>query len=85
MTDTTDMQGKTVLITGGTSGVGQVSARELARRGARIALIGRDRTRTDSELEALAPIAPGIAHKQPDGLRVLRHLQHMRKDEELVP
>ena len=62
MTDTTDMQGKTVLITGGTSGVGQVSARELARRGARIILIGRDRSRTDSELEALAAIAPGIAH-----------------------
>lgn len=62
MTDTTDMQGKTVLITGGTSGVGQVSARELARRGARIVLIGRDRSRTDSELEALAAIAPGIAH-----------------------
>ena len=62
MTDATDMQGKTALITGGTSGVGQVSARELARRGARIVLIGRDRSRTDSELEALAAIAPGIAH-----------------------
>ena len=62
MTDTADMQGKTVLITGGTSGVGQVSARELARRGARIVLIGRDRSRTDSELGALAAIAPGIAH-----------------------
>ena len=62
MTDTTSMQGKTVLITGGTSGVGQVSARELARRGARIILIGRDRSRTDSELGALVEIAPGIAH-----------------------
>lgn len=62
MSDTTDMQGKTVLITGGTSGVGQVSARELARRGARIALISRDRSRVVSELEALSVIAPGIAH-----------------------
>jgi NAD(P)-dependent dehydrogenase (short-subunit alcohol dehydrogenase family) len=62
MTDTTDMQGKTVLITGGTSGVGQVSARELARRGARIVLIARDRSRTDSELEALEAIAPGRGH-----------------------
>jgi retinol dehydrogenase-14 len=62
MTNTSDMHGKTVLITGGTSGVGQVSARALARRGARIALIGRDRSRTDSELESLSAITPGIAH-----------------------
>ena len=49
MTDTTDMQGKTVLITGGSSGVGLVSARELARPGARIDPTDRDRSRTNSE------------------------------------
>jgi retinol dehydrogenase-14 len=40
-----DMSGKTVLITGGTSGIGERSAAALARRGARVILTGRDATR----------------------------------------
>jgi NAD(P)-dependent dehydrogenase (short-subunit alcohol dehydrogenase family) len=49
MQDTqTRMDGKTVLITGATSGIGLVSARALAARGAHVALVGRDRIRTQS-------------------------------------
>ena len=34
------MQGKTVVITGGTSGIGEVAAVALAKMGARIVLVG---------------------------------------------
>jgi NADP-dependent 3-hydroxy acid dehydrogenase YdfG len=38
------MRGKTVVITGGTSGVGEVAAEKLAQMGARIVLVARDKT-----------------------------------------
>lgn len=40
------MQGKTVLVTGATRGIGQVTAQELARRGAHVVIMGRDADRT---------------------------------------
>lgn len=48
------MQGKTVVITGGTSGIGEVAAVALARQGARIVLIARDPERADATLKRLA-------------------------------
>jgi NAD(P)-dependent dehydrogenase (short-subunit alcohol dehydrogenase family) len=56
------MRGKTVVITGGTSGIGEVAAVTLARMGARIVLIARDKTRTDATLARLREYTPGIAH-----------------------
>jgi retinol dehydrogenase 14 len=41
------MVGKTVLITGATSGIGRATALGLARMGAHLAIIGRDRGRTE--------------------------------------
>jgi len=38
----TSMQGKIVLITGATSGIGLVTARELARKGANLTIVGRN-------------------------------------------
>ena len=35
------MQGKVCLVTGATSGIGQVTATELARRGAHVVIVGR--------------------------------------------
>jgi NAD(P)-dependent dehydrogenase (short-subunit alcohol dehydrogenase family) len=56
------MKGKTVVITGGTSGIGQVAAEALAKMGARIILIARDKARTDATLAILSRVGPGIAH-----------------------
>jgi retinol dehydrogenase 12 len=56
------MKGKTVVITGGTSGIGQVAAVALAKMGARIVLVARDRSRADATLARLGDISPDIAH-----------------------
>lgn len=59
------MAGKACLVTGATSGIGRVVAIELARRGARVALAGRDRARgeaTLAELRAAVPAADATLH-----------------------
>jgi NAD(P)-dependent dehydrogenase (short-subunit alcohol dehydrogenase family) len=56
------MQGKVVVITGGTSGIGQVAAEELASMGARIVLVARDRARGQASLQRLRELAPAAAH-----------------------
>ena len=48
------MQGKTVVVTGATSGIGEVAAIELARRGARIVFIARNPLRRDTTLTRLS-------------------------------
>ena len=53
------MEGKTVVITGGTSGVGHAAAVELAGLGARIVLIARDAERAGS---TLAELGKNVAH-----------------------
>ena len=56
------MQGKTVVITGATSGIGEVAAYSLAQQGARIVLIARDRARGEATMKRLESIAPGRNH-----------------------
>ena len=51
------MQGKTVVITGATSGIGEVAAQRLAQRGARIVMIARDESRAQAALARLAATA----------------------------
>jgi NAD(P)-dependent dehydrogenase (short-subunit alcohol dehydrogenase family) len=43
---TWDVKGKTILVTGATSGIGLEASVELARRGARLVLVGRDPEKT---------------------------------------
>jgi NAD(P)-dependent dehydrogenase (short-subunit alcohol dehydrogenase family) len=47
------MQGKTIVITGGTSGIGEVAAIRLAEQGARIVLVARDKVRANATLVKL--------------------------------
>jgi NAD(P)-dependent dehydrogenase (short-subunit alcohol dehydrogenase family) len=54
--------GKTIVITGGTSGIGQVAAEALAGMGARIVLIARDPARGEMALTRLRAKGPGTAH-----------------------
>jgi NAD(P)-dependent dehydrogenase (short-subunit alcohol dehydrogenase family) len=58
----TDMKGKVVVITGATSGIGQVAAEELAGMRARIVQIARDKDRGETAIGRLRSRAPGIAH-----------------------
>jgi NAD(P)-dependent dehydrogenase (short-subunit alcohol dehydrogenase family) len=56
------MRGKTVVITGATSGIGQVAAEQLAAMGARLVLVARDKTRGEAALARLRNLKPGVAH-----------------------
>jgi len=56
------MQGKTVVVTGGTSGIGEVAALRLAEKGARIVLIARDPARTAATLAKLKNANPSAMH-----------------------
>lgn len=51
-----DLEGRVVLITGANTGIGRVTARELARRGAKMWLAGRSRERTQAALDEVAQV-----------------------------
>jgi NAD(P)-dependent dehydrogenase (short-subunit alcohol dehydrogenase family) len=57
------LEGKVCVITGATSGIGEVAAVELARQGARLVLIARDQARGEATLARLREIAPAAAHR----------------------
>jgi NAD(P)-dependent dehydrogenase (short-subunit alcohol dehydrogenase family) len=56
------MRGKTFVITGATSGIGEAAAEKLAQMGARIVLVARDRSRGEGALRRLRKQTPGLAH-----------------------
>jgi NAD(P)-dependent dehydrogenase (short-subunit alcohol dehydrogenase family) len=56
------MQGKVVVITGATSGIGQIAAERLAGMGARMVLVARDKTRGEAALARLRAINPAANH-----------------------
>jgi NAD(P)-dependent dehydrogenase (short-subunit alcohol dehydrogenase family) len=56
------LQGKTAVITGGTSGIGEIAAERLAQMVARIVLIARSKSRGKVTLARLHENAPDLAH-----------------------
>ena len=56
------MKGKVVIITGATSGIGEVAAQRLAGMGARIVLVARDAARGQKTLTRLPSIGSGSPH-----------------------
>jgi len=52
------MAGKTCLITGATAGIGEVAAREIAGLGARLIIVGRDRSRCQTSIERIRAAHP---------------------------
>jgi retinol dehydrogenase 14 len=53
MTSRDLMQDKTVLVTGGTGGIGRATAQGLLQLGAQVGIVGRDSTRAESAAEAI--------------------------------
>lgn len=50
---THDLEGKVILITGATHGIGKAAAMDFARRGATLTLVGRNREKTEQVLAEL--------------------------------
>jgi len=57
MTHSADMNGKTILITGGTGGIGRAAAIGLSSMGARVGITGRDRGRAEAAAAAISQAA----------------------------
>ncbi len=68
---------KVVVITGATSGIGEVAADRLAAKGARIVFVARDSVRGEETLKHLHAIAPGFAHRA--YYADLSRLSHMKR------
>ena len=56
-----DLSGKTALVTGSTRGIGRAVAQALADAGARVAVVGRDKSKADAVAAEIGKGAEGFA------------------------
>src|SRR4051812_49827129 len=54
------LDGKTALVTGGTSGIGLAAAQRFAEEGAHVFVTGRDQSRLDEAVAAIGASATGV-------------------------
>ena len=57
------MTGRTVLVTGGSGGIGKATALGLATMGAHLAITGRDRGRTEDAAHENGAVRPSTARR----------------------
>jgi NAD(P)-dependent dehydrogenase (short-subunit alcohol dehydrogenase family) len=57
------MQGKTIVATGATSGIGEAAVVALAGMGARLVIVARDEARGKATMQKLEAKAPGLGHR----------------------
>jgi retinol dehydrogenase 14 len=69
------MAGKTVLVTGGTGGIGKATAAGVARLGARVGIVGRDRRRAEA--------AAGDIRRESEGSQVDLFVAHLSSQAEV--
>lgn len=75
------MDGKIVLVTGATNGIGRITARELAQRGATVVIVGRDVSRTQRVAEEIKKQAPnGIVHTLLADLSSQAQVRHLASE-----
>ena len=58
MSNNHEMTDKLVLVTGATGGIGYIAARELARKGARVVIVGRNPQKTAAAVEQIKAAWP---------------------------
>jgi NAD(P)-dependent dehydrogenase (short-subunit alcohol dehydrogenase family) len=72
-----DMKGKTALVTGSTSGLGEVVARRLGKMGATVIVHGLDETRGRAIAAEITAAGPGRATYQPGDLASLEEVRRL--------
>ncbi|OLN85423.1 putative oxidoreductase C736.13-like protein 8 [Colletotrichum chlorophyti] len=79
LTDMPNVEGKVVVVTGGTAGIGTSTVKYLALRGAKVYFTARSRSKAENTIDSLTSEFPQIGREQLDWLPVdLANLQTVR-------